>query len=129
MEASELRIGNWVKCPHGDVQIERFIDLGVRFIDGSGGTFSSIDPIPLTSEWLGRFGFDVRDDNPKQKPHYEGDVLINIAGFEFTNSMKDGFYSYGVNDGNTILSYVHQLQNFYFAVKGKELELKEIEAS
>lgn len=86
-----------------------------------------IEPIPLTAEILRNNKFDVWDDNPKKKKRYEGDVLANICGFEFTNSEIGqegrGFYCWQINDGKTIISYVHQLQNFHFSIKGIELTL------
>lgn len=56
LSAKELRIGNYINAPHGDVQIEYFTEIGAHFIDGNGGTFASLRPIPLTEEWLLKFG-------------------------------------------------------------------------
>ena len=50
----------------------------------------------ITSELLTSLGITWEDDNPKQKLHYEGDIIVTIAGLEFSNSMTldEGFYSH-----------------------------------
>lgn len=85
--------------------------------------YSDIEPIPLTAEILTKLGFEVIDDNPKKKPHYEGDILFKICDFEFTNSQIDGFRCYEINGGNTIYKYVHQLQNLYQDLTGNVLDV------
>ena len=63
MKASELRIGNWTQAPYTGNQVE--IDgIGIaRFEEGK----EIWHPIPLTEEWLKRFGFE----------HYEDQELWN----------------------------------------------------
>lgn len=74
MEARELRIGNWFIDYEAEPEttiywqvegIERASNnpnqkhLGVRFRNGSCWSNASIiDPIPLTEEWLVKFGFN-----------------------------------------------------------------------
>lgn len=55
--------------------------------------------IKITPELLTSLGIEWEDDNPKQKPHYEGDIIVTIADIEFSNSMAEdgGFYSYNPN--------------------------------
>lgn len=59
IEPKELRVGNFVNVPHGDVQIAHFIERGAHFTDDCGGNWQSLKPIPLTPEWLERMGFRV----------------------------------------------------------------------
>lgn len=77
-----------------------------------------IEPIPLTEEWLFKFGFD--------KPAYSicGDI------FHLTKWDKNPLdWCVAMNKNNAIivekLQYVHQLQNLYFALTGEELTIKE----
>lgn len=109
MEARELRIGNYAyKYNNPKVYtIENGID-----INGAG----FYQPIPLTGEWLVKFGF-------KGGVKEQGDQLIQVYGNGF-------FYLFG-NDSVTSgqcftgeCKYVHQLQNLYFALTGQELEVK-----
>lgn len=116
IKARELRIGNAVNVPHGMVFIDKFIDNGVHFTDGCGGNFASLDPIPLTPEILERCGFFETST--------DGEFIYNERGIIKININTIGLVSFNV--GEIIFStvhYLHQLQNLYFALTGKELEI------
>lgn len=126
IQANELMIGNWVKF-HSKFEKVTLID-GDGYINLSQSDIipdSSIglSGIPLTEEILLKCGFEVIDDNPKQKPHYKGDILFKVLDFEFTNSMCDGFKCYQINNGETIIKSLHQLQNLFHALTGQELTI------
>lgn len=114
MKPNELRIGNYVNVPHGNIQIDHFIKDGCHFTDGCGGTFASLHPIHLTEEWLEKFGFKnfekdgfrLKWDEPMEEYSF---IIKSMQGCEVDCA--------GVR-------YVHQLQNLYFALTGKELEIK-----
>lgn len=134
IKAEELRIGNWIS-----ELVEYWDDTPPkkRFIQFDFNDFNSdfdlndllknYEPIELTSEILEKCGFIVKDDNPKKKQWYEGDVLVDICGFQFSNSYSSnsngGFYSYDLNQGKTIIKYLHQLQNLYYFLCGQELQI------
>lgn len=113
MKASELRIGNWVKCkeqPDGfQIQSHSFIVCERDQL--------MYEPIHLTEEWLVRFGFENNGYN--YWTHSE-------QYFELRD--KHPNYCYCVNCGeydcSEDIQYVHQLQNLYFALTGEELILK-----
>jgi hypothetical protein len=73
-----------------------------------------IDPIPLTEEWLLKFGFtehkttDIYPTFAKQMFNWN-DGILYIIGYGFMNHIK----------------YVHQLQNLYFALTEEELKIKD----
>jgi len=122
IKPESLRIGNLMK-EHYTGKIISVIELtekSITFSDSFIGKWQA-EPIEVSEEILLKVGFEVIDDNPKQKPHYKGDVLFKIIDFEFSNSMKDGFVSYQINNGETAIKYIHQLQNLYFALTGTEL--------
>ena len=110
MKASELRCGNWV-CIHS-IELQMCID-DFNFRE------DFFIPIPLTDEWLLKFGFKYVEsyDNYKVK-----------AG-DYWNSVKfyEGEWCYNNDDSDsgcyflTTIKYVHQLQNLYFALTGEEL--------
>lgn len=86
-----------------------------------------IEPIPLTEEWLLRFGFD----DSEYKEGYTGvDYKTNlIMDFVLTkpNFMGEwqNYYTYDLGQHRFVaLHYVHELQNLFFAVTTTELELK-----
>ena len=83
-------------------------------------------PIPITPEWLERFGF-VKSISPKghenwvmYSQHHFAFVLREITPFiGFT------YHSYGT-DHSLQIDHVHQLQNLYHALTGQELTVKEL---
>jgi len=78
------------------------------------------EPIPLTEEWLLKFGFEKNDNN--QFILMEGSVDILF------NKDLNGWTCDGINFSINMTEHVHQLQNLYFALTGEELKLKEDES-
>jgi hypothetical protein len=72
------------------------------------------NPIPLSEEWLKKFGFSKTEEYDKNVYRLknvviiEGDIIIG----------GDVFYYFRVR-----LDYVHKLQNLYFALTGTELTI------
>lgn len=144
MKRTELRIGNLVSFPgykengfnyepgaypigsiHGDNTI--------RLIGHNGdfGCFgiNMVSPIPLSEEWLIRFGFEkceAKDVWDKLKLTWEDDLWW-IPGMYFFEKDSDTWKFYQATDEDTYwmihfnVAYVHQLQNLYFALTGSEL--------
>jgi len=125
MKATELRIGNWVEI--------QGIQSKIILVDTEGciceneycedfennNITQNLQPIPLTEEWLERFGFDSValgyeiDDRfitlrPEEDENGGFDLFIMIANIEQPMYI-------------TYIDYVHQLQNLYFALTGEEL--------
>lgn len=73
-------------------------------------------PIPITEEWLLKFGF-LKYNNAYvlEKPNE------NIMNFKF--SIWSDF-TYNSSEFPVELKYAHQLQNLYFALTGTHLKLK-----
>ncbi len=115
MTAKELRIGNYVY----------FQDTLLKFDFESGWNFDYIKPIPLTEEWLLKFGFI------RHHYDYANDVIYikNIADNEIDNAEFEwGVYPNELGSGIQIknrksLKYVHEIQNLYFALTGEELSV------
>lgn len=113
MKATELRIGNWVKLDLVGTQnqVTQILEKGIN-CGSIGVLYEMVKPIPLTDEWLERFGFDDMDfglysiKQIRLEKDYEG-FTINIGTY----------YS--------IIRHVNQLQNLYFALTGEELQIKE----
>ena len=115
MKTNELRIGNWVN------------NMGVmtKFEEGdwdciinklySQTPMDRYEPIPLTEEWLLKFGFTFYREN-----------MYDIKDFTF---LLDRFTLWDYTGEERYLiacsvNHVHQLQNLYFALTGEELEIK-----
>jgi hypothetical protein len=77
---------------------------------------SYVKPIPLTEEWLLKFGF-VKIYNCIYEIEMDGHVI------EFDLRFRKMSVYFG--DILLQLKYVHELQNLYFALTSEELTIKE----
>jgi len=123
MTPQELRIGNYVHTD--DVfngMIESISMTGKACCWGRDENWHPTDaldsyghhrisPVPITEEWLKRFGFE-KDNNFTWLT-----VEMNIQ------QRVDGFYIWLGSDLK--IEHVHQLQNLYFALTGEELTPKQ----
>ena len=129
MKTTELRLGNLVKNQKGVAEsiqgIYTIPDHIEVLTETHVGLADDFTPIPLTEEWLERFGFE-RDEE------YDEGGLVDYRLTLMKNSLE--FVSFwnseeitGVNQPQTgvDVEYVHQLQNLYFALTGQELTIKE----
>ncbi len=124
MDARELRIGNFVKLNEKEFTIiHEILEVGMTCKTKSLGQkdyyeIEDLTPIPLTEEWLLKFGFDLNSD------HFIGEVWgIEGNNYYFCISCKS--YTFVHSSFNTRIEYVHQLQNLYHALTGKELEIND----
>lgn len=130
MKASELRIGNYISFINKDneinipqthplkvmdislfkievcqidelfAQVEKPIILDNRYVCG----------IPLTEEWLLKFGFEKRIDG-----YFKSKIKLDFN--------SNGIVRFHWSQKVTYLDYVNQLQNLYFALTQKELSI------
>ena len=108
MKAQELRIGNFVYDGYQHFKITPTDILIIS--DNHNGLM--IQPIPLTEEWLVKFGFiQVHCCNGKYERWSKDCVYIEKINHVFHHD----FISIGA---------IHQLQNLYFALTGEELKMK-----
>jgi len=129
MKATELRIGNliqlnkkWFEKNPGLSKTEKIISVDSIGFDYllpenykiNGYNIGNLEPITLTEEWLLRFGFE-RNDNYKIKEFVRGDMII----YTYNKVNKEVYYGICVE---VKIKYIHQLQNLYFALTGRELK-------
>lgn len=132
--AQELRIGNLVGlnlaefpdnffrmieiAEHACVVTDRIAD-NTQLVDREYFEAEQLEGIPLTAEWLERFGFPKRLDGAFMDARYRGFCMrvtpMNPSGFKWTSSRFGPVIE---------LKYVHQLQNLYYALTSEELTLK-----
>ena len=129
IKAKELRIGNLLTHDARTCRVTSLIengesnyDIETRFVKGGEVRFNSIiyvglEPIPLTEEWLIKFGFEKEVDYG-QEQYY-------VNGFMVYGAVEDFVLSGYVKDGYIKTKYVHQLQNLYHALTGEELTIRE----
>jgi len=128
MKAKELRIGNYILHePTIDDWEEIIVTLpSLLQVDISPESYCGI---PLTEEWLLKFGFEKDTYASTNRwilyNHDEGEVLFEISGSDSYGWVRIFTTTNGIEDTDTHFKYVHQLQNLYFALTGEELTLKE----
>lgn len=125
MKATELRILNFVNYPNwynNETDVE-FMVRELYYDDDKIGLTNGlivtqtyleyIKAIPLTNEWLLKFGFE------KHNHVIDGVIYINKGlriSETFMTSFRGGFIGR--------IKHVHQLQNLYFALCNEELTIK-----
>jgi hypothetical protein len=130
MKASELRIGNFVYVDWVDAGRKVETNFGVHYQNiskplivmdttptGYGCDLKFVKPIPLTKEWLKKFGF-IYDCG-----WYDfGRISVWKNMDRLVQKLKTNIPIYNQFD---CPNYVHQLQNLYFTLTGNELIFKE----
>jgi hypothetical protein len=126
MKANELRIGNFLQSDTNIIKIVGVVKKDIYYYHNKKNLYvlelNNFKPIPLTEEWLIKFGFEKKIDCYKNiNYNFNG----YFASFDCDNPMwfgEDGCCEQVTIKDN--IKYVHQLQNLYFAVTGEELTMK-----
>lgn len=123
MKATELRIGNLFQDKYTK-DVFKVLELTTNSIVFDYFTVKKwkAEPIPLTEEWLLKFGFKKAPLVDKYlKGYFTYDSKLKY--FTYFTDIEDGGYE-NIIIQKEKLKYVHQLQNLYFALTGEELILK-----
>lgn len=130
MEARELRIGNYVFEDYGGVYVVREIRENKILISKSkkaiavGYKKEEIIPIPLTEEWLLKFGYSITTSNSAGKRYSK--VVKGVFAADLSLTYWDTTIDAGkIFRMDRYIKHVHQLQNLYFALTGEELTLNQ----
>lgn len=115
MKAEELIIGKWYRNSEEDFLMTK---EALRNILDFSDTNNDVYGIPLTEEWLVKFGFEKREDD-----FYKYPLCIDFIYSNLSVLIYDG-RNYFV-DSHDKIKYVHQLQNLYFALTGEELSIND----
>lgn len=126
LTANELRIGNYLNYQGKIIKVEgihnRTIYHSDRQFDQVGvEKYITFEPIPLTEEWLFKFGFEK--DKYDYFHHIKSKIII---GHTTTDEFFEYEYLTGFQNSHTEmceLKYVHELQNLYYCLCGKELQI------
>lgn len=127
MEAKELKLGNYVQ--EHSVRVEVNKQFFARLIKYPN-EINDYQPIPLTEEWLKKFGFEY---------YVEVDQWLHVKGIDRFSDCEINYYKksltsvykwidekgYYIFDLKLKIKHVHQLQNLYFALTGDELTIVE----
>jgi hypothetical protein len=116
MKANELRIGNYY---YGDVLFpsEYNVITANDLVELDSDPLDDYyQPLPLTEEWLIKFGFESF-----HKRDFKKKGLFITTYFATPQTLVDDDFG---NKRVLELKYVHQLQNLYFALTNEELTMK-----
>ncbi len=118
MQAKELRIGNLLK--RADDSIFTVDGNDIKLISEWKNPFAPLpSPIPLTEEWLLKFGFEIVKS---EKSRYVGEkVYWHPSTRTFAVDSNNGDLLAWPDMEVRRIFFVHQLQNIYFALTGQEL--------
>jgi len=118
MKANELRIGNLLGS-YNKGEEDRVLTINAQNIlveaKANNQGYTRYRPIPLTEEWLLRFGFEKNNNNQF--------ILIKGSVDILFNKDLNGWTCDGINFSINMTEHVHQLQNLYFALTGEELTI------
>jgi len=130
MKAQELRIGNFIRWEDDSneiIQVES-IEKGkeetkdMYFVNG--GWIEDFIPVPLTQEWLLKFGFEKEEAEAigiaVWDEFYIGDFQVSNHGVGLTPYHLIAYQGRVIN-----IYYVHELQNLYFCITREELPVLE----
>jgi hypothetical protein len=125
MTAKELRIGNYVylMLNHQDYETLSVTTKDLEYIGKKQGDYQ---PIPLTKEWLVKFGYTETGFMGFEKGFSNNSILhIQFMAGGVITGFIEGDSTYNLIGK---IDFVHQLQNLFFALRGEELTItKEIE--
>lgn len=133
MKAEELRLGNIVNLGKPEEIIWK-----IDFKRGKGSLPNGYEvdlftPIPLTEEWLLKFGFEKETGKLKRFNRAMSSPPLDVVGDFYVRSdnalyfeVVNGEFEFRIWNGTLCkIKYVHQLQNLYFALTGEELTINQ----
>lgn len=143
IEAKDLRLGNIFWENYGGYVIVTAIGCNKvgdapntvsakAAINGNlSGSFdcASIEPVPLSPELLLKCGFVIHENQNDlyKKVLYDclgARIYILITDFSFSLADSDRQHNDGHEIAGRVLPYLHQLQNLYHSLTGKELKIE-----
>ena len=151
MKATELRIGNLITITENEkealfnslnvvlesdilevskIDKDELILIIQDINDGSEEIefyYENVKPIPITEEWLLKFGFEKEADFFSKEINLIGVITsmdLVIPGTLWDHDTYIMKYTLHRTELLKHFKYIHELQNFYFALINQELEIK-----
>lgn len=113
MKANELRIGN---CYDQFGNINQVDWITIKELSNAPDSQLWCKAIPLTEEWLLKFGFEKKEGYYDRYYYSIDGMNIKIDDDMFETEVGECLYK--------SIKYVHQLQNLFFAINDEELTMK-----
>ena len=126
MKNTELRIGNYVTFTDETNTIVAISPADFAREFHKGYHFDGYEPIPLTEDWLVRFGFECEEQEATGIALYNewsiGRFCLLTDGTE--GWAKDSYAKTFLDEPNVEVKHVHQLQNLFYCLCSEELTTK-----
>ena len=132
MKVKELKIGNYlffekeiqqVSSIHSDETIRLKANADENCHGCYSVTQTNIKPIPITEEWLIKFGYvKFKSNEIYNEWGLIIDGILKYKIIETVNYLKNNSkFTIPNSDKPIMIQYIHQLQNLYFVLTGEEL--------
>lgn len=120
LQANELRLGNWVHIIDDDINDP--VKVTIPYLEMCTTTPEKFNPIPLTPQLLEKSRFVKHEEL-----RYSNIFYFKKDAFIITQLRDTWEVSYGLYGSIAIICKynlsLHQLQNIFFALTNKELEI------
>jgi len=128
MNEKELRIGNYVNLiAEGHEKEPDTFKWDLEDYEFYYDRMDFIKPIPLTEEWLLKFGFERIFENSNLFLNITNDIYFFLYNDKLKGCVRNHHTSYDNQlselEFELNIEFIHQLQNLYFCLTNKELEL------
>lgn len=115
MKANELRIGNYIELPNGNITKVGYEIIRAIIILNPTPKYK---PIPLTEQWLVDFGAREYLGSKRSFKYSRFDLFWRKDyKYWYVTDFEDETYM-------TKIEFVHEFQNFIFAMDQEELKIK-----
>jgi hypothetical protein len=121
MKATELRLGNWMEFPDHLIKQQQIV-----YLDITASKNDYVKPIQLTPEWLERLGCKKQSNGTDFTISADGGSFYYLNYNRRTNEIHSISVVHPMLDDTQTaftwhIKYVHQLQNLYHSLTGREL--------
>jgi hypothetical protein len=105
-------------------KIDLEVSIDVLILIKKQQNYYKHEPIPLTEEWLLKFGFVKNRFDLYQIEYYDKNYDINYTSEYGFHPFTKRLCSYESSLSGVGCEFVHQIQNLHYANTGEELTLK-----
>lgn len=119
-----LRIGNWIlasgSLTKGAIHRVTSIDANMVYCNNVALSYGNITGIPLSEDWLKKCGFTFDKNAGSEYLAYNG-LRLSLKFYRWIPA--EGYLQLDSPLGSTEIRFVHELQNYFFGLCGKDLEI------